>query len=162
VGSDGEVAIRPLNDAEFEFLEKFNNEFVMCNFERDSEGNITEDNLHYEMISGTEDTISSLKAEIKVIGDKLRENNNYREMNDRKAYWKYKKNLYKEYARLKEELEAIDVVKNIIDDSYARRNDLMSYVGKDQRTVLITDNFTNMKYATNEEDLFEYVESSKI
>lgn len=161
MGSDGEVAIRALNEAEFEFLEKFNSEFVMGNFERDEDGNLTENNLHYSLVNGKEDDIKTLKADIKVIGDRLRETNNYREMNDRKAYWKYKKNLYKEYSKLKEKLESIDLVKNIDADNYARRSDLMTYVGKDQRTVLITDNFSNMKYATNEEDLFEYVESSK-
>lgn len=161
-GVDGNLAIRPLNDEEFEFLEKFNNEFVMGNFERDANGKLTENNLHYPLVNGTEDSISKLKADIKITSEKLRESNNYREMNDRKAYWKYKKNLYKEYSKLKAELEAIDVVKNIDADNYARRSDLMTYVGKDQRTVLITDNFSNTKYATNEEDLFEYVESSKI
>lgn len=162
VGTDGEVAIRALNDEEFNFLEKFNDEFVQGNFERDVDGNITENNLHYNMVNGTEESVSALKAEIKTLAEKLTETNGYREMNDRKAYWKYKKNLYKQFTALKEQLESINTIGNIYNDDYARRNDLMAHVGKNERTVLITDNFTNSKYDTNEESLFEYVESTKL
>lgn len=162
VGIDGKLAIRPLSDEEFNFLEKFNDEFVEGNFERDANGNITESNLHYNLVTGTEDFILSLKAEIKVIADKLIETNGYREMNDRKAYWKYKKNLYKQREKLKEQLKDIDLVGNTNRDKYARREDLMAYVGKNERTVLITDNFPHLKYNTDEEELFEYVESTKL
>lgn len=160
-GIDGNLAIRPLTDEEFAFLEKFNSEFVQGNFERDDSGNITENNLHYDLVNGTEEYITSLKANIKEIKDKLSENNNYREMNDRKAYWKYKKNLYKEYSKLKEELESINIIGEIYNDNYARRNDAMTYVGKGERTVLVSDNFPNMHYSQNEQSLFEYIEASK-
>lgn len=160
-GVDGKLVIRPLNEEEFEFLEKFNNEFVFGNFERDEEGNLTENNLHYELVNNTEDHVNALKEQIKEIKEKLNENNNYREMNDRKAYWKYKKNLYKEYSRLKEELESTNILGEINNDNYARRNDVMTYLGKDDRTVLVTDHFSNMKYNTNEAALFEYIESTK-
>ena len=83
-------------------------------------------------------------------------------MNDRKAYWKYKKALYKEYSELKEKLVSVDIINNIYKDDYAKRTDLMAYVGKNEITVFITDIFTNTKYDTNEESLFEYVESSRL
>lgn len=160
--NDGNIVIRPLDQEEFEFLEKFNNEFVFGNFERDGSGNITENNLHYELVNGTEEHVKALKDRIKDVRDKLNEKNNYREMNDRKAYWKYKKNLYKEYSALKEELEATNLLGEINNDNYARRNDIMTYLGVGERTVLITDNFHNMKYESNEAALFEYIESSKV
>jgi hypothetical protein len=162
VGIDGDLSIRPLTDSEFKFLEKFNSEFVQGNFERDDNGDITENNLHYNMVNGTESSIKNLRDEIKIIREKLNETNGYRQINDRKAYWKYKKNLYKQYTKLKDELLEIDIVKCIYNSNYARRNDLMSYVGKEERTVLITDNFYNLKFETNEESLFEYIESTKI
>ena len=162
VGTDGKEAIRALNDEEFEFLAKFNSEFVQGNFERDSDGNLTENNLHYNLVNGTEESVAALKAEIKALSEKLTETNGYREMNDRKAYWKYKKALYKEYSELKEKLESVDVVNNIYKDDYARRTDLMAYVGNNEITVLISDLFTNNGYNNNEESLFEYVESTKL
>jgi hydroxylamine reductase (hybrid-cluster protein) len=162
VGVNGEEGIRPLNDEEFQYLEKFNSEFVQGNFERDADGNLTENNLHYELVNGTEDSVKELKEQIKVLSEKLKESNGYREMEDRKAYWKYKKNLYKEYSKLKEDLEAINIVGNIYTDNYARRSDLMAYVGQDEITVLVTDIFPNMEYPANEEALFEYIEASKI
>lgn len=162
VGIEGNEAIRPLNDAEFEFLEKFNSEFVQGNFERDVNGNLTENNLHHKIVNGTEDSVAALKAEIKVLADKLNETNGYRVMNDRKAYSKYKKALYKEYAELNEKLISVDIVNNIYKDDYARRTDLMAYVGKSERTVLITDIFNNSEYHNNEDSLFEYVESSRL
>lgn len=162
VGIDGKEVIRPLNTEEFEFLEKFNSEFVQGNFERDENDRLTENNLHYNIVNGTEESVAALKAEIKALSEKLKETNGYREMNDRKAYWKYKKGLYKDYVKLVEELESVDIVNNIYKDDYARRTDLMAYVGKNEITVLIADLFTNNKYDTNEETLFEYVESTKL
>lgn len=163
VGIDGNVAIRALSNEEFEFLDKFNNEFVEGNFERDMEGNLTETNLHFGLVNGTEDSITALKAEIKEVADKLSDvNNGYREMTDRKSYWKYKKNLYKTLEKLKGQLKETDITGNIYKDKYARRNDLMTYVGKEERTVLITDLFHKDDYANNEESLFEYVESTRL
>lgn len=162
VGIDGNVAIRSLNEEEFEFLEKFNSEFVQGNFERDTDGNLTENNLHYGMVNGTEESVAGLKAEIKALSEKLNETNGYREMNDRKAYWKYKKDLYKQYSELKDKLNSIDTVNNIYKDDYARRTDLMAYVGKNEITVLISDIFPTNGYNNNEESLFEYVESARL
>jgi hypothetical protein len=151
-----------LTEEEFNFLEKFNHEFVDGKFERDTNGNLTENNLHYGIVNGTEDSIAALKAQIKDISDKLGETNGYREMNDRKAYWKYKKNLYKQREELNEQLIELDVAGNVYKDAYARRNDLMTYVGKEERTVLITDIFSNSEHTNNEESLFEYVESTRL
>ncbi len=162
VGIDGKNGIRSLTEDEFNFLDKFNDEFVDGVFERDSDGNITDNNLHYGIVNGTEESIAALKAKIKDISDKLIETNGYREMNDRKAYWKYKKNLYKQREELKDQLIELDVTGNIYKDMYARRNDLMTYVGKDERTVLITDIFSKSDHNNNEESLFEYVESSRL
>lgn len=158
--SEGNNVIRPLNEEERLFLEKFNNEFVEGDFKRDSDNNITEDNLHYHLINS--DKIKEIKDKIKEVGDELRKTNNYREMNDRKAYWKYKKNLYKQYDSLKEELKTVDISGEIYNNKYARRFDTMAYLGKSERTILVTDLFSTVEVDSNEGKLFEYLESTKI
>ncbi len=159
IGVDGKMAIRPLNDEEFEFLKKFNDEFVEGNFKRDST------DLHYNLIQENENEVKELKERIKELGIKLRENNGYRMLNDRKAYSKYKKNLYKERQSLIEKLKEVDVIGNITNAKYARRVDLMAYTGKGERTVAISDLFNqgskNTKYTNSESDLFEYLEASR-
>lgn len=159
---DGKIAIRPLNDEEFEWLEKFNNEFVEGNFIKNENKEITEDNLHYSLIVESEALVSDLKAQIKAISYQLMETNGYRQMNDRKAYFKYKKNLYKQHEKLKEELESVNITGNIYNDKYARRFDVMAYVGNSQRTVRVVDHFSKIGADTNEGILFEYMESTKL
>jgi hypothetical protein len=159
---DGNIAIRPLTDSEFKWLEKFNSEFVEGNFNRDVDKNITEDNLHYDLIKQLEDMVIDLKLQIKELLVKLKETNGYRQMNDRKAYSKYKKNLYKQYDRLKESLKLVDITGEIFNRNWEKRNDVMAYVGQSQRTVRVTDHFSNSGIDTNEGKLFEYMESSKI
>lgn len=161
-GQNEEVVIRPLTEDEFNWLEKFNQEFVEGNFERDSESNITPNNLHFDLIQQTEDRTADLKAQIKEVAAKLSETNGYREMHDRKSYWKYKKNLYKEHVKLTEELEKVNITGNIHNDKYARRFDVMAYIGTAQRTERISDLFEGVNIDTNECKLFEYLESSKL
>lgn len=160
IGVDGKIAIRPLTEEEFEFLKKFNDEFVEGNFKRDST------DLHYTLIQESENEVKDLKERIKELGIKLRENNGYRMLNDRKAYSKYKKNLYKEYEELKEKLKEVDIMGNVEKGKHARRNDMMTYTGKGERTVAISDLFNqgsrNTEYTSTESQLFEYLEGSKI
>ncbi len=160
--ADGETVIRSLTDEEFKWLEKFNNEFVGGDFIRNENNEITQDNLHYTLIQETEALVIDLKAQIKEVAAKLLENNGYRQLNDRKAYSKYKKNLYKQHVKLTEELESVNITGNIHNDKYARRFDVMSYLGNGQRTVRVSDHFTQLAFNTNEDKLFEYMESSKL
>lgn len=160
-GVDGNVAIRALTEEELAYLEKFNNEFVEGNFERDDEGNVNENNLHYNLINESEERVKVIKEQIKELGVKLRETNDYRTMHDRKAYWKYKKNLYKEREKLKDQLNEINIVGNINGSKYARRNDVMAYTGVGEKTVHVLDHFNTNKEVDSEHKLFEYIESSK-
>lgn len=163
MGTDGNIALRQLTDEEFRFLSKFNDEFVEGNFDRDVDGNILDTNLHYQLVNSTEDSLMELKSQIKEVSAKLADRDSkYCEKSDRKSYWRYKKNLYKEMEELKEKLKETDVIGNVYKDKYARRNDLMTYVGKEERTVLITDLFQGNISPNNEEALFEYVESVKL
>lgn len=162
VNFDGEIVIRPLNNEEFEWLEKFNNEFVEGNFIKNENKEITEENLHYKLIVESEALVVDLKAQIKEINTKLMETNGYRHMNDRKSYFKYKKNLYKQREKLKEQLESVNITGNIYNNNWAKRFDVMAYVGNSQRTVRITDHFSKTGLDTNEGQLFEYIESTKL
>ena len=175
VGVDGKIAIRPLNQEEKEFLEKFNNEYVNAN----ASGKKGE--IHYELIKKSKRKVSKIKKEIKEISTELRViNNGYREMNSeqREAYKAKRKALIARKTLLVGRLEEIDVLGNIRRNNYARSCDISNFkkfvsnisdvsyktfhkITKEANENVPSLNLTS-KYVnktSNESELFELLES---
>lgn len=124
VGVDGKVAIRPLNEEERAFLDKFNDEYVHANA-RGKKGEI-----HYELIKKSKRKVNKIKKEIKEISKKLRVlNNGYRLMNseERRTYKEERRNLIARKSFLTEKLKEVDYLGNIRKNNYARSCDVSNF-----------------------------------
>lgn len=124
VGVDGKVAIRPLNEDEKAWLEKFNDEYVHANA-RGKKGEI-----HYDLIRKSKRKVSKIKKEIKQISKQLRiMNNGYREMNSeqRTKYKAERKALIARKSLLTERLKEVDHLGNIRRNNYARSCDVSNF-----------------------------------
>lgn len=164
-GVDGDIALRPLNEEEIKFLNKFNREFNNAEFNNDNS------DLHFEMIENNKKTISELKNKIKHVSELLRKSDRgYRKMNseERIAYKQQRIEWFKEKSELIEQLEAIDSKGNIQKSKYNRRFDLAN----SKRTSNITDlsgnyfnhveNESTSRSDCSETELFDNLKKSPI
>ena len=141
----GNYAIRPLNEEEVAFLEKFNDEFVSGNFNKDKT------DLHYPLIKKNRKQVRLLSIElVKVSKELLSDTSGWREMSgpERKAFRKRKKRLYLKKVAIQEKLLDIDIIHTVYKDNYARGVDVSNYP---KRTVHISD-LEPANFIWNEED----------
>lgn len=132
-GFDGEQAIRPLNEEEKAYLEKFNDEFINGNFVKDGT------DLHHNLIEDNKKEIKSLKRKLKKVNNELNDDNSgWRTMNgeEREAFSRRKEELHLMKNDLKGRLSEIDVLTMIRANNYSRGMDVSNYPN---RTVKIAD-----------------------
>lgn len=130
---DGNYAIRPLNEEEKAFLEKFNEEFVTANFNKDKT------DVHYPLIKKNRKEVRLLRQTLDKISQELRnDTSGWRDMNsvDRKAFRKKKKKLYLKKVAIEEKLQDFDIIGTANKNNYARGVDVSNYP---KRTVKIAD-----------------------
>lgn len=120
-GSDGEVAIRALNDDEKAWLKKFNSEYVGGNFDKTN-------NLHDPLFEQNKKNVESIKNQIKVAKKQLKDHSASFKLTygkDQKDSHATKKIALKELIdMLKEELASYDIKGNIWKDRYSKRMDM--------------------------------------
>lgn len=130
---DGEQVIRPLNESEIEFLNKFNEEFVNRNFQKD------ETDVHYPLIQQNKKEVRKLKRKLGKVNNELTDDSSgWRKMNseEREAFSIRKRELHLQKNELKAKLIEIDVIGTAIKNDYSRGVDVSNYP---KRTVNISD-----------------------
>jgi len=162
---DGEMVIRPLNEEEKAFYDKFNNEFVNASFNNDST------DLHHALIKANAKKVKSLKKELKRISKEVRKaDNGYREMDSQQRidYKEYRKTLFIKKNKILEELQKIDYKKVIEANNYSRGVDISNSKRTTEVGDLASGNFifidedSNDIRAASESELFDRLKNTPL
>lgn len=151
---NGKEIIRPLNEEEKEFLNKFNNEYEHNYFD-------SEFNLHDALVEVNIEKIEELRRKKKELTKSLKELR--RGELSSVEFSNLKKSLILQKNEVIEELKNIDIKRELYNKNYASRSDLMNWKG----TCLITDlNYKTFKGIScpensSEHELFDSLKSKE-
>jgi hypothetical protein len=144
--------IRPLNQEEKDWLDKFNNEFVNGNFNKDKT------DLHYSLIKKNEQKLARAKEALKRVNEKMAKKLKrgvFKTLPSReRAYYRaYRKRLVERKEALKRKIFELDFIKKSYQSDNQRYLDPLNYKG--YRSINILD--INVPDMENGEKSEEYI-----